>query len=106
MFMYLQTALITGGTKGIGFEVARALALAKAKVLVLSRKADHGDQAVATIKEHDPTANVEFVELDLGDLVAVREVADRICKTEKRLDIVSVNRESFDNGRHEPHMRI
>lgn len=101
-----QTALITGGTKGIGFEVARALALAKARVLVLSRRADHGDQAVATTKEHDPNANVEFVELDLGDLAVVKEVADRICKTEKRLDIVSADYyEGTVTSSYEPEVR-
>ena len=85
----VQTALVTGGTNGIGFEVARALALAKARVLLLSRKGENGDKAITAIKEAVPSADVEFVECDLGDLAMVKDVADKLCKREQRLDIVS-----------------
>ncbi|KAI0373169.1 NAD-P-binding protein [Pilatotrama ljubarskyi] len=83
-----RTALVTGGTQGIGYEVAHALALAKARVLLLSRKEENGSKAVASIKEEDPAADVEFVECDLGNLMMVRDVADRIRESEPRLDLL------------------
>ncbi|KAI0355130.1 NAD(P)-binding protein [Trametes cingulata] len=83
-----RTALVTGGTQGIGFEIAHALALAKARVLVLSRMEENGDKTVATIKEEDPEVDIEFVECDLGNLQMVKDVADRIRETEKRLDLL------------------
>lgn len=80
---------MTGGTLGIGFECAKALALSHARVLLLSRKAEHGDEAVAKIKEAASGAvDVRFIEIDLGNLANVKQVADQIAKTEKRLDIV------------------
>ncbi|KAI0628768.1 hypothetical protein C8Q77DRAFT_1161799 [Trametes polyzona] len=83
-----RTALVTGGTQGIGYEVSRALALAGARVLLLSRKVDNGEKAVAAIKSQSPAADVEFIECDLGDLTNVKAVADHICADESRLDIV------------------
>ncbi|TFK54317.1 NAD(P)-binding protein [Heliocybe sulcata] len=84
-----RTAVVTGGTEGIGFEVARALALSKARVLMLARKADSAEEAIKKIKENDnPSADVEFISCDLGSLQSVKEVADRIAKQEKRLDLL------------------
>ena len=40
-----------GGTQGIGFEVAKALAYASSHVLVLSRKSENGETAVSKIQE-------------------------------------------------------
>lgn len=75
---------------GIGFEVAKALAVSRARVLLLSRKAENGKEAVEKIKhETSGGADVEFIELDLGNLRHVREVADAIREKESRLDIVS-----------------
>jgi NAD(P)-dependent dehydrogenase (short-subunit alcohol dehydrogenase family) len=69
--------------------VARGLALSRARVLVLSRKVEHGEEAVAKIKETTTSnADVEFIAIDLGDLNNVRQVADRIREKEERLDLV------------------
>lgn len=93
-----QTVLVTGGTGGIGFEVARAFALARARVLLLSRKGENGEEAAAKIQEsvsqenNGEKADLEFISCDLGNLRMVQEVADRIRNKEDRLDIVSFDR--------------
>ena len=46
-----KSAIITGGTKGIGLAMAAGLASAGANVLLVSRKAADGDQAAAEISE-------------------------------------------------------
>lgn len=51
-----RTAIVTGGSKGIGFEISRALAGAGASVVVSSRKADACDAAVAAIEAEGGTA--------------------------------------------------
>ncbi|KAI0729004.1 hypothetical protein BC629DRAFT_1601561, partial [Irpex lacteus] len=63
-----RTALVTGGTGGIGFEVAKAFALANAKVFLLSRHEENADEAVTKIKEASSTADVHFVQCDLGNM--------------------------------------
>ncbi|KAL4261091.1 NAD(P)-binding domain superfamily protein [Pleurotus pulmonarius] len=84
-----MTALVTGGTGGIGFEVAKALATSGARVLVMSRKSEHGEKAVAQIQAAgDTPVDVKFIACDLGNLTEVRDVAEQIKKDEGRLDIL------------------
>ncbi|KAF7977755.1 hypothetical protein HWV62_2848 [Athelia sp. TMB] len=84
-----MTVLVTGGTGGLGFEVAKTCALHNARVLLLSRKTEHGDEAIRQIKEAaSGTVDVEFIKCDLGSLKSVKEVADKIRNEEKRLNIL------------------
>ena len=46
-----KTALVTGGTRGIGMMIARGLLQAGASVVVSSRKADAVEQAVSALSE-------------------------------------------------------
>lgn len=46
-----KTALVTGGTRGIGMMIARGLLQAGASVVVSSRKSDAVDQAVSALSE-------------------------------------------------------
>ena len=45
-----KTALVTGGSRGLGLQMAEALGEAGARILVTARKADELQQAVATLK--------------------------------------------------------
>ncbi|KLO17179.1 NAD-binding protein [Schizopora paradoxa] len=84
-----KTAVVTGGSAGIGFEVAKALAESRARVLVLSRKSERGEEAVRKIREvTSGGVDVEYLEIDLGSAKNVREIADHIRNTEERLDIL------------------
>lgn len=53
-----KTALVTGGTRGIGMMIARGLLQAGASVVVSSRKADAVDEAVAVLSEFGPVRGV------------------------------------------------
>ncbi|MGV0730661.1 SDR family NAD(P)-dependent oxidoreductase [Mycolicibacter sinensis] len=81
-----QTALVTGGTAGIGLESARLLARHGATVIITGRSADRGAAAVAEIG-----AGVRFVAADLSDLESVKALA-RQCG---EVDIVVNNAASF-----------
>lgn len=71
------------------YEISRALALAKARVIMVNRKEDQGDEAVSKIKkESNGEANIEWIDCDLGNLKQVKEVFDGIRKKEQQLDIV------------------
>lgn len=45
-----RAALVTGGSRGIGFEIARIYALAGAKIIVSSRKKEGVEQAAETLR--------------------------------------------------------
>ncbi|KAI0081332.1 NAD-P-binding protein [Panus rudis PR-1116 ss-1] len=90
-----KTALVTGATVGIGYEVARALALAHARVLLVARKSDQGEDAMRAIKESQVkegsgggVADITFLECDLGDLESVKKLAETVQSREDRLDIL------------------
>lgn len=65
-----QSALVTGGTAGIGLEVARLLAREGAAVTVTGRNAVRGEQAAAAL-------GVRFIEADLADLASVESLVRR-----------------------------
>jgi NAD(P)-dependent dehydrogenase (short-subunit alcohol dehydrogenase family) len=78
------TALVTGGTAGIGFETARLLAAEGAAVIITGRSADRGAAAAAEL-------GVRFIAADLADLESVKALA-RQCGD---VDIVVNNAASF-----------
>jgi gluconate 5-dehydrogenase len=59
-----KTALVTGGSRGLGLQMAQALGEQGATVVISSRKQDELDAAVAQLKEHGITAYA--VAADLG----------------------------------------
>ncbi|KAK4187021.1 putative oxidoreductase bli-4 mitochondrial precursor [Podospora australis] len=83
-----RVAIVTGGAFGIGFEVSRALANAGAKVIMVNRREDQGEDAKATIIAESPGASVEWKECDLGDLKQVREVFGSLRESLDRLDFL------------------
>jgi NAD(P)-dependent dehydrogenase (short-subunit alcohol dehydrogenase family) len=81
-----QTALITGGTAGIGLACARLLAREGTSVIITGRDAERGKAAAAAI-----SGNVRFVQADLSDIESVKSlVADA-----GEVDILVNNAASF-----------
>ena len=69
------TALITGGTSGIGRATAKKLAELGIHVLVVGRNAKRGDETLAEIRASGRKA--DFISSDLGNASSAREVAKR-----------------------------
>ncbi len=76
-----HTAVVTGGTGGIGLETARALAAAGAAVVVAGRDPAKLASAERGIADAVPGASIHTVTLDLTELASCRragsEVAER-----------------------------
>ena len=85
-----RTFLVTGANTGIGFEAARVLAERGARVLLGCRSEERAQRAIGEIEAATPGADVDFVELDQGDLASIRRAADRV-ESEARLDVVVNN---------------
>ncbi|MFT4927959.1 MAG: NAD(P)-dependent dehydrogenase (short-subunit alcohol dehydrogenase family) [Phenylobacterium sp.] len=88
-----KVVLITGANKGLGYETARALASAGAKVLLSCRNLEAGAQAVAKIKLNHSHAQVERVLLDLASLSSVRTLCQALSERPDipQLDVLICN---------------
>ncbi|MGW1916886.1 SDR family NAD(P)-dependent oxidoreductase [Streptomyces sp. NPDC002076] len=73
-----QTAVVTAGTAGIGFETALGLARAGLAVTVVGRNAERGARAVERINAAAPAHSARFLAADLASLDEVRALAGRI----------------------------
>jgi NAD(P)-dependent dehydrogenase (short-subunit alcohol dehydrogenase family) len=71
----MTTALITGGTSGIGRAAANKLAQSGVHVLVVGRNLERGGKTVAEIRAAGGQA--DFIASDLRDAARAREVAGR-----------------------------
>ncbi|MEV6112251.1 SDR family NAD(P)-dependent oxidoreductase [Streptomyces sp. NPDC052109] len=76
-----QTAVVTAGTAGIGFETALGLAEAGLEVVVIGRDPERGARAVERINSTGPLHSARFLAADLSSLDAVRDLAGRILAT-------------------------
>lgn len=70
-----RRAVVTGGTRGIGFAVARALAAEGASVALVSRSAPHAEEQAALLRE-ETGAEVIGVAADTGDDAAVTAMVE------------------------------
>lgn len=73
-----RTAVVTGGSSGIGYFVAEQLASAGARVILAARSSERAQRAVDSILEHVPDADLAVEILDLASLASVRRAAARI----------------------------
>lgn len=91
-----RTVLVTGANIGIGWDTARALAAAGARVLLACRDPGRGQEAVARIRAAHPAAQAEFVPLDLASLASVRALCDTL--PADRLDTLICNAGLMSTG--------
>jgi len=75
-----KTIVVTGGNAGIGYFVSEQLAGAGARVVLASRSRPKAEVAMASIRDRVPGAQLDFVQLDLSSLGAVREAAEKLRK--------------------------
>jgi retinol dehydrogenase 14 len=86
-----KTALITGGTSGIGKATAVALAAMGANVVVVGRNPERGGGAVEEIKAQSHSESVELMLADLSVQSEVRELAEESLERHDRLDVLANN---------------
>ena len=94
-----KTTLVTGGTSGIGFYTALALARMSAEVYVTGRNADYGQEAERKMRRATGHANVHFIKADSSTVGGNQELARRIGVETERLDILINNVGGLYNDR-------
>jgi NAD(P)-dependent dehydrogenase (short-subunit alcohol dehydrogenase family) len=87
--MVTRVALVTGANKGIGFEIARQLALKKMTVLMGARHQEKGVEA--RDKLADQGLDVHFIRIDVTDPTTIEAAVGRIKDEFRRLDVLVNN---------------
>jgi NAD(P)-dependent dehydrogenase (short-subunit alcohol dehydrogenase family) len=90
------TALVTGGTSGLGAASALALARAGANVIVSGRDRERGERVVAEIEVAGGSAQLELA--DLGDANGVSAFAARVLERHHPVEILVNAAGVFDRG--------
>ena len=86
-----KLAVVTCSTGGIGFEIAMALALAGADVILTGRHSADGHEALSRIRPFAPHALVRFEKLDLESQGSVADFAARINRAGRPVDLLINN---------------
>ncbi|MDZ7738795.1 MAG: SDR family NAD(P)-dependent oxidoreductase [Bacteroidales bacterium] len=86
-----RKVVITGANSGIGFEMARMLALKGAVVIMACRNLDKAAKAEAKIRRSYPDADLSVMHLDLSSLDSVKSFAAGYKKIHTGLDILINN---------------
>ncbi|MCL7048511.1 hypothetical protein MKW94_017525, partial [Papaver nudicaule] len=84
-------AVVTGGNKGIGFEICRQLASNGISVVLTSRDVTKGLEAVEKLKNSFGLSNVVFHQLDVMNPTTIPPLADFIRTQFGKLDILVNN---------------
>lgn len=82
-----RCALITGGSKGLGYAMAEGLASAGANICLLNRNLEEGKEAAERLQQ-DYGVRAKAFAADVTDLQAVESAVDEIISDFGRLDIL------------------
>jgi NAD(P)-dependent dehydrogenase (short-subunit alcohol dehydrogenase family) len=82
-----HVAIVTGGNRGIGYEVCKDLSMSGCRVVLTSRNEEEGKKAIASLHAPD---NISYHKLDVTD-IDISRLKEWILKKYGRLDILINN---------------
>jgi NAD(P)-dependent dehydrogenase (short-subunit alcohol dehydrogenase family) len=92
-----RSAIVTGGSKGIGFSIAKRFAADGADLAIVARGRETLDEAVKTIKA-SAKGRVVGVQADVGVAADIQRGYDEVMKAFGKVDIVVNNAGTSRNG--------
>jgi len=95
-----KTALVTGASSGLGFEVSAKLASLGAELVLVARDRRRGEEAVATIKKRSGSNAVSLMLCDFASLTQIRRLAGDVVASRSKLHIL-VNNAGSVNAKRE-----
>ena len=91
MLLENKVAIVTGGSRGIGYATVEAFLKEGAKVVLCASRQETADKAVSKLKEAYTDAAVEGIYPNLSDYAAVKEAFEGIVKKFGGIDILVNN---------------
>ena len=86
-----KVAVVTGGSRGIGFATVKAFLKEGATVILCASSQATADKAVAQLKEEDPAAKVAGICPSLGNFEEVKAAFAKVVEDYGRIDILVNN---------------
>lgn len=84
-----KIAAVTGGNRGIGFQICRDIANKDLKVLLTARNSEKGAESAKILQ--DEGLDVTFYELDVSSAESIDNFASRVTKEFSRIDVLVNN---------------
>lgn len=94
-----KVVVITGATSGIGQVAAERLAAMGARLVLVTRDAGRGEQALARLRAANPEAAHTMHHADVSSMTEVKRVGSEIAAAEPRVDVLINNAGGVFNGR-------
>lgn len=86
-----KVAVITGGTRGIGFEIVKAFLNQGAQVILFGSRQESADKAVEKLKQENPNWVVKGMAPELSNLGSVEQSINEIIREFHHIDILVNN---------------
>lgn len=91
MLLQGKTAVVTGGSRGIGYAIVKEFLREGASVVLCASREETGSKAVASLKAENPAWNVSAIWPDLTDFAAVKSAFDGVAAQLGGIDILVNN---------------
>lgn len=85
---YMKTALITGGTSGVGLSIAKELVQRDYNVVLIGRNRERGEKIIRELNTKRPEST-QFIALDLGHIRHVHQFSEQFMDNHERLDVLA-----------------
>lgn len=99
MLLKDKIAIVTGGTRGIGYAIVKAYLENGATVVLCGSKPETAQKAVDQLKAENPNWKVEGIAPNLTDYDSVKDVFDAVEKKYGRIDILVNNAGVSDSAK-------
>ena len=86
-----KVAIVTGGSRGIGFSVVKTFLREGAKVVLCASRQETAQKAIEELKQEYPQAQMEGIWPNLSDYAQVKEAFDAVAEKFGRIDILVNN---------------
>lgn len=86
-----KTAIVTGGSSGIGFETVRILAKCNAEVILATKTMDQGAEIMIKILKEQPRAKIVVMQLDLSSFDSIWSFCNNFRRSGRLLHIIINN---------------
>lgn len=85
------TALVTGASSGIGYEISRLLALDGFKLVLVARDIQRLEEAAELIRKEQPNVSIKTISRDLSDPRAAGDIVQELHRESIKIDVLINN---------------